>query len=202
MEHLEIEVKFHLSDVGPIRNRILKIGAECTGRVFETNIRLENEDKNLIKQKSLLRLRKDSKTTLTFKSEPCHKDQNFKVLEELEVCVSDFSTMLRILESLGFHNEQIYEKWREIFSLHSTSLCIDSMPYGDFLEIEGKKEEIKDLACRLGLKWEKRILCNYLELFEFIKQKLNLPFSDVTFSRFQNIKVDLAAYLHRFEAGH
>ncbi|RLB85714.1 MAG: class IV adenylate cyclase [Deltaproteobacteria bacterium] len=199
MENLEIEVKFYLSDMDSIRDRILDFGAVSRERVFETNLRFDDADNHLIKKKSLLRLRQDTKTILTFKSEPPFKDDQFKILRELEVEVSDFATMKHILESLGFREEQVYEKWRETFILNRTNLCLDTMPYGDFLEIEGQKDDIKKLASQIGLKWEKRILLNYLAIFEIIKQKLNLPFYDVTFSNFINIRFDLAEYLDLLE---
>jgi adenylate cyclase, class 2 len=199
MENLEIEVKFYLSDMDFISDRILEIGAVSGGRVFETNLRFDDADNHLIQKKSLLRLRQDTKTTLTFKSEPAFKDDQFKILRELEVEVSDFSTMKHILESLGFREEQVYEKWRETFILNRTNLCLDTMPYGNFLEIEGQKEDIKKLASQIGLKWKKRILLNYLAIFDIIKQKSNLPFYDVTFSNFINIRFDIAKYLDLLE---
>jgi len=201
MDPLEIEVKFYLTDIDPIRNRIIELGATSMGRFFENNIRFEDENKSLMKKGHLLRLRKDSKATLTFKSPGPASDNQFKIRRELEVEVSDFSTMNRILESLGFHKKQIYEKWRETFVSDSTIFCIDTMPYGDFLEIEGEKEDIRNLAHEIGLKWEKRILANYLGIFGFIRRKLNLPFSDVTFDNFENVEFDLGEYIHLFEAG-
>ena len=200
MENLEIEVKFYLSDMDAIRDRILEIGAVSRGRVFETNLRFDDADNRLIENRSLLRLRRDTQTTLTFKSEPPFKDDQFKILNELEVEVSDFTIMKHILESLGFREEQVYEKWRETFMLNSANLCLDTMPYGDFLEIEGQKQDIKKLASRIGLKWKKRILLNYLAIFDVIKQKSNLPFYDVTFSNFINIKFDISGYIDLFEA--
>jgi len=199
MEHLEIEVKFYLSDMDYIRDRIVELGAVSMGRVLETNILFDDADNRLIQKKSLLRLRLDTKTILTFKSEPPFKSDQFKILRELEVEVSDFTTMKHILESLGFREEQVYEKWRETFMLDSTNLCLDTMPYGDFLEIEGQKEDIKKLASQIGLKWKKRILLNYLAIFDVIKQKSNLPFYDVTFSNFINIRFGLAKYLDLLE---
>ena len=199
MEHLEIEVKFYLSDMDYIRDRILELGAVSRGRVFETNIRFDDADNHLLQKKSLLRLRQDTKTILTFKSEPPFKDDQFKILRELEVEVSNFTTMKRILESLGFREEQVYEKWRETFMLNHANLCLDTMPYGDFLEIEGKKEDIKNLASQIGLKWKKRILLNYLSIFDVIRRKANLPFYDVTFSNFINIRFDIARYLDLIE---
>ncbi len=200
MENLEIEVKFYLTDIESVRNRITELGAVCQGKVFESNIRYEDADNTLIQKKSLLRLRKDSSVKLTFKSEPPVKDNQFKIHRELEVEVSDFSIMHRMLEALGYHKEQVYEKWRETFILNNTHFCIDNMPYGDFLEIEGEKTAIRDMADKLGLKWEKRILMNYLRIFDIVRQEMNLSFSDITFDNFKNLRVDSSRFLHRIEA--
>lgn len=199
MENLEIEVKFYLSDIHAMRRRMVKLGADFKGRTFETNIRFEDVEKSLFKHKSLLRLRKAEKITLTFKSKPPFDDSQFKILREIEVEISDFDNMKQILESLGFHEEQRYEKCRETFLVNGTNFCLDTMPYGDFLEIEGQKTDIKRLAATIGLNWHKRILLNYLTIFDILKQKLNLPFSDITFDNFKNIRFDLAEYLDLFE---
>ncbi len=201
MEQLETEVKFYLPDIESVQQRILALGAESKGRVFENNVRYEDENKTLIRKKSLLRLRRDTKTTLTFKSSPPAASTEFKIFNELEVEVSDFETMNRILENLGLHSEQIYEKWRETFILDRTGFYLDTMPYGTFLEIEGSDKDIRTHAASLGLNWQKRILLNYIEIFEMIRQTLNLSFKDLTFKNFENIRVDMAAFLGKFEAG-
>ena len=200
MEHIETEVKFFISDPAGLRAKLISLGALSGGNIFETNLRFEDKDKNLIKNKSLLRLRKDSKTTLTFKSTPTEKDSRFKMLKEMEIEVSDFSTAVRILESLGFIQEQIYEKWRETFVSGSTYFCIDKMPYGDFLEIEGNKEEIMEYAALLDLDWNERITLNYLELFDILKKSLDLSFFDVTFENFKNVGTDFSKYFYAIKA--
>lgn len=200
MEYIETEVKFNLSDVQSIRERIIKLGADVKNRIFETNMRFDDIHKSLFRNKSLLRLRRDAKNRLTYKSEPAIKDDQFKTFRELEVQVSDFNTMKLILEHLGFHQAQIYEKWRETFILNDTILCLDTMPFGDFIEIEGKKEDIKAAASKIGLQWEKRITLNYLAIFDIIRQKLNLLFTDVTFDNFKKINIDLTKYSHLIEA--
>jgi len=196
MEYIETEVKFHITNIKFLRGIILDLGADSKGRIFEANLRYENKNNDLIKRKSLLRLRKDTKTTLTFKSRLESEDNEFKSLRELEVEVSDFNKMKLILEALGFHQEQIYEKYRETLILNGTTLCIDAMPFGNFLEIEGEKQAIADLAKKIGLDWSKRSILNYLELFERLKKELNLPFSDVTFANFEPIEIDFKKHLH------
>jgi adenylate cyclase class 2 len=199
LEQLEIELKFYMADLEPIRTAICNLGAVSHGRVFETNIRFEDSNNSLIRKKSLLRLRKDSTAKLTFKSEPSVKDTQFKIHRELEVQVSDFDLMYQILEALGYHKEQLYEKWRETLILNHTHFCLDTMPYGNFLEIEGERAEIQRLAALLGLKWERRILMNYLKIFEIIRQESQLSFSDITFENFKNIRIETSGYLHRIE---
>ena len=190
MDKLEIEVKFYLGDIESVRDSIKKIGGTFQGRSFEKNIRFENADNGLVLENSLLRLRQDTKARLTYKSRPSNTDKDYKIHRELEVEVSDFATMKSILEAVGFHQEQVYEKWRETFKLESSMLCIDRMPYGNFLEIEGDKNGIRRLTAQLGLKWKHRLIQNYLELFDLIKEKLNLTFSDVTFDHFKKIQKD------------
>jgi len=201
MEKLEVEVKFFLPDIQSLHQDILDLDARSRGRFFERNLRFEDTDKTLKGRKCLLRLRHDQKTTLTFKLTPPEASNQFKVLKELEVEVDDFATMKDILESLGFHCEQVYEKWRETLILENTQFCLDAMPYGNFLEIEGAQKDIKQYAQDLGLQWGKRIIANYLEIFDILIKKLDLKFTDLTFDNFKDIEVDLKRYLHLIEAG-
>lgn len=201
MEPLEIEVKFYLTNIDSIRNLILDQGARFISRSFETNIRFEDQSNSLIQKRCLLRLRKDNRTTLTFKSSPEKKSSEFKIFKELEVEISDFDMMRRILEALGFHKEQVYEKRRETYQINNATICIDSMPYGNFIEIEGTENIIRELAQALQLKWDHRILLSYLAMFETIKRHLELPFTDLTFNNFASVDVNITRYLDRFEAG-
>ena len=201
MQQLEIEVKFYLTDMESIRGRLSQMGAESKGRVFESNVRYEDKNRTLIKKKSLLRLRRDEKTILTYKSSPPVASTEFKVFNELEVEVGDHITMNQILKKLGFHPEQTYEKWRETLILGRTRFYLDSMPYGNFLEIEGSEKNIRKSADRLGLCWHKRILMNYLEIFELVRQKLNFKFKDLTFKNFEGVTIDMTALLNKMTAG-
>lgn len=197
----EIEVKFHLPQPEEMRQRILGLGGRSKGRVFETNQRYDDADGRLLAAKSLLRLRKDKLVHLTYKCEPDLADTDFKSYKELEVTVSDFEVMDRILIALGFLRVQIYEKWRETILLGPVCLCLDRMPMGEFLEIEGAKEDIRATVRNLNLVWEKRILANYLSIFSVIKQRCDLPFSDMTFANFKSFPDLFSRFSHLFEAG-
>jgi len=201
MSTIEIEVKFFLADMEIVRRMLRLAGARSEGRVFEYNLCFENASRDLNWGESLLRLRKDSKTTLTYKARPTEVDSDFKVLKELEVAVSDFDTMQDILQALGFRQALVYEKYRETFTLGSTEICLDSMPFGNFLEIEGQKEDIRELARQLHMPWRRRILGNYRSMFTTLKQRLGLGFSDITFDNFRDVDVGIETFLPLFEAG-
>ncbi|MCB2168826.1 MAG: class IV adenylate cyclase [Deltaproteobacteria bacterium] len=197
---LETEVKFLLTDPASMRRRLHQAGAVSTGSVFETNHRYDDADGRLLAAQCLLRLRRDRRNRLTVKQPHPDGSHQFKTHEEMEIDVSDFDTASRILAALGFRRVQIYEKHRETFILGSTEICLDEMPYGHFVEIEGTPETIPAVAMRLGLAWQRRILANYLQIFETIRHALELPFTDVTFAHFENVQADLVPLIQPFEA--
>jgi adenylate cyclase class 2 len=198
---LEIEVKFLLDDPDSIRTRLEDLGARSSGRHFETNLRLDDGNRSLLGRGALLRLRFDRRALLTYKEKAPGSDAEFKVHRELEVAVEDFNRMEQILEAIGFSAVQRYEKWRETFRLEGVAFCLDTLPFGAFLEIEGEKDAIRRFSRRLELPWGKRILDNYLHIFELLKEREGLAFSDVTFDNFKGCGTDIGALVPLLEAG-
>jgi len=192
---VEIEIKFHLPTPETTRLDILSLGATSMGRLFERNVCFENKERTFKVRDILLRLRRDDKSRLTFKSPPDSRDDQFKVYNELEVEVSDFDTCFAILKRLGFLPERTYEKWRETFVLDQTKLLIDTTPLGTFLEIEGDRSKISALATQLGFDWRHRILLNYLEIFDIINRQGHLGLTDMTFDSFRSVGVELSNHL-------
>ncbi len=186
--YIEIEVKFHIKDIKAARSGIIAAGAVSSGNDHEINTRYDDRDSTLFKSGQLLRLRKTEKNILTFKKPPAVKNPDFKMYEEMEVEVSDFNIMEKIIAELGFFRVQSYEKYRESFLLNDTHILVDRMPYGDFVEIEGDVESIKNCADAIGLDWNERITLNYLEIFERIAKRMNLDFRDITFENFKKTR--------------
>ncbi|BBO72437.1 hypothetical protein DSCA_63670 [Desulfosarcina alkanivorans] len=202
MDHIEIELKFHISDFDDLRGRFLDLGALCIRRqTLEINARYDTGDNRLLERHCLLRLRKDVGATLTFKSPPPTAGTRFKRFRELEVGVSDFDTMEAILNALGYRRRQTYEKWRETWQAEGVTLCLDTMPFGRFLEIEGEPDAIMLMVRDLGLQWDRRILYSYLGIFEVLREKEELPFRDVTFDNFKAVSIPFERHCHRFETG-
>ena len=194
-DKLEIEVKFFITDEHDVRRRLKALGAKARPKVFESNTRYEDSRHSLERSGKLLRLRRDSSCRLTYKCRPAVEDHECKVFRELEVHVDDCDTMDAILEALGYRPVQIYEKWRRTYNWRDVELCLDVMPFGTFLEIEGAKESIKVTAAELGFAWKDRILLNYLAIFDMLRRKFSLPFKDVTFGHFADHPVNIATLL-------
>ena len=184
-----------------MHQRFHTIGARPKPKVFEVNTCYDTPQHHIAIRDGVLRLRQDNACHLTLKRRPAMDDPDVKVYRELEVLVSDFDTMEKILGSLGYHPVRRYEKWRQTYILKDTLLCMDTLPFGNFLEIEGDKRSIRHTSEQLGLAWEKRILTSYLAIFDQLQKEAHLTFDNPTFDRFKGIAVSIEPFLNHFEAG-
>ena len=194
---LEVEVKFLLEGLDGFRQRLLSAGAELfSPRVYERNVRFDTPDGALLQRQELLRLRQDTRSRLTFKG-PAAEDttSEAKVREEIELEIGDFERLSTVLQRLGFMPVQVYEKYRETYRWRNVEIVLDEMPFGDFIELEGKENALKEVASALGLDWSKRVLANYLGLMELCRHSFELPFNDLTFANFEGHPVDLGRLL-------
>lgn len=197
---VEIEVKFLIDDLARLRSRLGAMGAVSRGEVLETNYRYDDRTGRLLAAQCLLRLRQDRRARLTFKRPRPDRRAEFKVYDEYEVVVEDFDRMHLILEAIGFSCVQVYEKRREVFPWREALICVDQLPCGNFVEIEGPPEIIRETADRLQFSWERRILANYLHIFEVLRQELNFAFRDLTFENIRRVPVMARHVIRQFEA--
>ncbi|HDI59334.1 MAG TPA: CYTH domain-containing protein [Desulfobacteraceae bacterium] len=200
MDSVEIEVKFWVPRPEALVERILALGADAGDRVFECNWIFDDPGGKLTARGELLRLRQDTAWRLTYKL-PCREDGQFKVRREMETTLADGEVLAAVFRALGLESVRCYEKWRQSFDLDGAHLCLDTLPFGTFLEIEGSGERIQRVAADLGLPWPRRILGTYLDLFHIVADEMRLAFHDITFANFEGLSIDLAAWRHLFEAG-
>ena len=194
---VEVEVKFFLDDFDALRRRLDSVGAPLVApRVFERNVRFDTADESLLARQELLRLRQDTRARLTFKGPAADDGQSeAKVREEIEIDVSDFDRTSAILQRLGFHPAQVYEKYRQTYQWRGVEIVLDEMPFGRFVELEGAEADLKTVAAALGLDWSRRLLTNYLALMELCRRTFDLPFKDLTFDNFRDRVIDMGRLL-------
>lgn len=186
----ETEVKFYVSNLDTIAQRLRELEAPLIQpRVLETNLRFDLPDGSLRAEKRVLRLRRDTESKLTYKG-PGQNRNGVIDREEIEFVVEDFDQARKFLEALGYQKSMMYEKYRTTYEMDHTSIMLDELPYGDFVEIEGEAEEkIQTLAKKLGLHWNAAINNSYTGLFDNLRNVLQLSFQDLSFENFKTIKV-------------
>ncbi len=189
----EIEVKFYLADLPGLKKRLLNAGAEQSHpRILEVNLRFDTPNMDLSKHFRVLRLRQDQAAHLTFKG-PGDVVEGVLVRQEIEFEVSDFQTTQRFLEALGYRVYLTYEKVRENFTLMGVQVSLDDMPFGCFVELEGQSgSQLEGVARVLGLDWSRRINTSYLQIFQNLKERLELHFDDLTFENFRGRPINQA----------
>ncbi|MFP4393396.1 MAG: class IV adenylate cyclase [Desulfohalobiaceae bacterium] len=173
---LEVELKFQVQDFRGIRYKLRKAEASYLDRYFEQNLVLDTSSRELRQKDMLLRLRKARRSVLCLKRRPKSWESGqhggCKVYREFETELQDPEQMQAILENLGYAPAFRYEKVREKWSLHGCLVCLDQLPFGQFVELEG--EDILDCAHMLGLDPEAGSAKNYHQLHQEYRQAQGL----------------------------
>lgn len=116
-----------------------------------------------------MRLRLEGKRSLlTFKGPQAVHDR-FKDRLEIETEVKDGSEAGRILEALGLRATFRYEKWRTTYrrgnNPEHAEVAYDETPLGTYLELEGPKRWIDEVARALGFERREYITASYGRLY-------------------------------------
>ncbi len=188
----ELEVKFYISDLADLEKRLVASGANLVQpRTHEYNLRFDTPSGDLGQRESMLRLRRDSASHVTYKG-PSTTLGGVLARQEIEFEVSSFAAAQKLIEALGFRSKFVYEKYRTTYALDGLKVTLDEMPYGHFAEIEGTQAApIQAAAKKLGLDWAARLPETYISIFRRLKELFSLHFNDVTFANFTNVKFDL-----------
>ncbi|QGY41360.1 CYTH domain-containing protein [Pseudodesulfovibrio cashew] len=150
---LECELKYLDANLEALSMRLREAGGDSTGPYLESNLVFDDSERSLKKAGTLLRLReKRGRAVLTVKKLPDEPHPSaLKVFEEIETGVDDFDAMRLSLETVGFSVAFGYEKVREKWLFMGCAVCLDRLPFGDFVEIEGSEESVPACAAALGL---------------------------------------------------
>lgn len=195
-DYRETEVKLYVPDLTAVQARLAQLNARlAAARIYERNVRYEDADRTLTPAGIVVRLRQDTRVRLTYKAppdSPAHAGLTSRF--EAEVEVSDFDAMHTILGKLGYTPYMIYEKYRTTYALEDAEIMLDELPFGSFVEIEGEPRAIERALAQLALEAAPRFGASYAELFERVKARLNLTFTDLTFANFAGIHVPASVF--------
>jgi adenylate cyclase, class 2 len=163
---IETEIKIRIEDPEGFCRRLDALHPDIlTARHFEDNYVFDFSEQSLRSRQCLLRVRLAAgKCFLTFKGPP-RREGIFKTREELETRVEDAATILQILEKIGMQIGFRYQKYRREFSLRGVLVAVDETPIGDYVEIEGPEDGIRDLASRIGIAESQFLRQSYYALY-------------------------------------
>lgn len=175
---LEIERKYLDVDHNALRTRLEKLGARSLGAWFESNTVYDDQARSLKAAGTLLRLReKKGCFVLTLKRKP-DKDPtsaSVKTYEENETEASNGEALRAILTGLGYRAAFRYEKIREKWQHSGCAICLDTLPFGSYMEIEGAEADIETCATALELPKSNASTATYHELNRLYRAAHNIP---------------------------
>ena len=89
--------------------------------------------------------------------------------------------MVAILAKLGMRPLFRYQKYRAAYQYAELIITVDETPVGNYLELEGPKPLIDEVAVRLGYKPTDYIAKSYLTLYQDHLKLRGLPLKDMLF---------------------
>jgi adenylate cyclase class 2 len=183
---IETESKFPVDDFSRVESNLRRHGTLAVPWHFERNQVFDSPQGELRSRGFLLRLRNALTTTLTVKRPLAQHTRlpGLKQLEEIECAVHDSHAMESILQALGYQEILVYEKFRSQWKVQKTTVCLDLLCFGTFVEIEGTGSDIPATATLVGLDPQTAISANYHTLFHQYLTRQNLPITNsFVFSR-------------------
>jgi adenylate cyclase, class 2 len=170
---VETEVKIQLANLDDFKASLLLLSPRMLSeRHFEDNFVLDYPEGILRSRACLLRVRKtEGIKTVTFKGPP-QSSALFKSREEDETIVASADVMLRIFEQLGMKVWFRYQKYREEYAIPvkrgtagALKIALDATPIGNYVELEGSEEGIREVAAQLGFNESQFLRDSYYALF-------------------------------------
>jgi adenylate cyclase, class 2 len=171
MPHRETEIKLEVRDPRVLRRRLRQLGFGLVrARHFERNLLFDFPDGRLRRAQCLLRLRwVGRQALLTFKGTPL-RNSRYKVRREIETAVEEGAGLAGIFRVLGLCEVFRYEKYRTVLAPRGrkrggAELVYDQTPVGDYVELEGPRRWIDQMARRLGYGPDDYITLSYAALY-------------------------------------
>ena len=164
---METEIKIEVADFEPIREQLRALGAKQLSVVDEENIYLDR-DGELARRNDSLRVRFDGRTRITWKG-PTEFREGVIVRPEIEFAIisrseSPTAEVVDLLDKLGFRPVGNLTKKRETWHLNGIEIALDTLDFGQFVELEGPVEVISPVASALGLDLSQSLRDSYRKL--------------------------------------
>jgi len=178
----EIKIKFRLENKKDIQKKLLSMDWVISSLYFQKEYRIKDLKDELSRNGIFPRARSESgKSTFTIKVNPNGEmpKNNCKYFERLEynLEIEDAQKMAEMFSLLGY-KYRILEKYRQDWinpdKKSSLSIFIDSLPFGNYMELEGSPKEIELMVKNLSLEKNTRITVAYWKEYKRYCEENNL----------------------------
>lgn len=172
----EIEIKIKLDDKQSVLDKVKELGGEFVESGMFKDIYFD-DGKGFYENGKVLRLRQsENGAMITYKEPPNEPGVNILNRLELQTDVSDYKTTKEIFEKLGFVPYVKKDKKYENYKVGKVIVEFHELPFlGEYLEIEGTEDQIKEIIPKIGLSIEQGIGKGYNTLFDEYKITNGLP---------------------------
>jgi predicted adenylyl cyclase CyaB len=165
----EIEIKIKVADPEALFAKALSLGGveQKEKEGLERDV-MYDDGKGFYDFPKVLRLRTTAHGNLiTYKEKNADSDTStYLVRTEIESHIDDAAAIDQIVRKLGFFPYRIKEKYRKEILLGDLVIEFHKMPFiGDYIEIEGEREDIKKILSNLDLHESDGINKDYSGLF-------------------------------------
>ena len=83
----------------------------------------------------------------------------------MQTGVESFELAIQLLDSLGFKPVFRYQKFREVWRVRDVEVVLDRTPIGDYFEIEGPVDTIREVSAEVGMNMDQAIRQTYADLY-------------------------------------
>jgi adenylate cyclase, class 2 len=166
----EIEVKFPLRDRNELIQKLHGAGGQrLYPETFEDNIVLDRRGE-LKTKGALLRVRKFGKYSIATYKGPMSMEGGIKTRDEVQTGVESFELAIKLFEVLGYKPVFRYQKFREVWRVKDVEVVLDRTPIGEYFEIEGAVDLIREVSSMLGMSMDQAIRATYADLYRLARR--------------------------------
>lgn len=149
---IEIEYKFKVEDKESLVSLLDHLSGDKKPREYQSNVMFDNPQELMQITDGRIRVRtlgESGKKELTYKK-PLPPENGAKHEIEYEIEFFDSNNQIEnILTAMEFVPNSSYERYRTEWRIKNVQITLDEYPYGDFIEIEGEKDAIENMAKEL-----------------------------------------------------
>ena len=160
--------RFEVKDKIKLIKDLEQLAFKESDRTYHSNVIFDNEKKDVASAGGRIRLRiagiDDKK--INVQGEEKHK-VDFQEAENL---------IEESLEEVGLEPTDGHEFYETKWYLDDTSIALDEFPFADFVEINGKEDDVEMLVKKLGMNIDKHLIDTPDDLFNEWREKKGLPF--------------------------